>query len=129
MYNEVILVGRVGKDIELKTSKAGKSYCSMSVATNSGFGDNRRTDWHNVVVFGTTAENCAKHVVKGTVVLVNGQIQYDVREKDGKKTTYTNILADRVTFLSDWKKQEQAQATPAVDVDNPFIETQDDLPF
>lgn len=130
MYNRVILTGRVGRDVELKTSKNGNSYCAISLATNTGYGENRRTDWHNITAFGKVAEACARNLVKGAIVEVEGSLQYEHTEKDGKKYTNISIIANNVYFISGCgKKEEQPAPSTHSPDDNPFIETQDDLPF
>lgn len=129
MLNKVILLGRVGKDVEVKTSKNGKSFCSISLATNSGFGDNKRTDWHNVVAFGKNAENCGKFLQKGALALVEGEIQYDQYEKDGKKLTSTKILAEHVTFISGTKHTEEVPSDYTAAPSDEMFDGGVDLPF
>lgn len=99
MFNKVILIGRLGQNPELKTSNAGKSYCNFTLATNSGFGDNKQTDWHSVTAFNKTAELVHQYLKKGSLVAVEGRIQYQKIEKDGVKHTFTKIIADNVTFI------------------------------
>lgn len=99
MFNKVILIGRLGRDPELKTAQSGKSYCNFTLATNDGFGDNKRTDWHNVTAFGITAESICKYLKKGSICTIDGRIQYESYEKDGVKHNTTKIIADRATFI------------------------------
>lgn len=146
MFNNVVLVGRIGKDLEFKKSKDDKSYCRLVLATNSGYGDKKRTDWHDVTVFGNQAENCCKFLEKGSIVCVQGRIQYDSYEKDGHKIRTTSIIANEVTFLSSKSElsqrdeepaqvnvpqamsiQSSVQAVPVVDVFG--AGTSDDIPF
>lgn len=115
--NRAIIVGRLGKDPELKDIK-GTSLCSFSVATSEKWKDKNgqaqeRTEWHNIKVFGPMADNCHKYLKKGSQVLVEGKIQTRSYEKDGDKKYITEILASSVQFL-DPKNDAQ---------------TQDDLPF
>lgn len=119
MFNSVVLVGRIGQNPSLKKSSNDKSYCHLSVATNSGFGDKKRTDWHDVTVFGTQAENCCKFLTKGSIVTVRGRIQYDTYEKDGKKNRSTSIIADEVVFMSSNHSEggEQQQSQPVQSLD------------
>jgi single-strand DNA-binding protein len=101
MVNKVILIGRLGKDPELRSTQSGKQVCKFSLATDSGFGDQRKTEWHNVVTFGRQAENCAKYLHKGSVAYIEGNIQYCKSEIDKGKTRYwTVIIANTVQFLS-----------------------------
>jgi len=100
MVNKVILVGRLGKDPELRTTPNGRQVCRFSVATDSGFGEQRKTEWHNVVTFERQAENCAKFLRKGSMVYVDGRITYGKYEKDGQTRYSTDIIASSVQFLS-----------------------------
>jgi single-strand DNA-binding protein len=75
----------------------------MGIATNRIYNDrdgNRQesTDYHNIVVFGKTAENCAKYLNKGNGVFVEGRMQTRSWEQDGQKKYRTEIVADRVQF-------------------------------
>lgn len=119
MINKVILVGRTPAKPSLKEGKSGTKYCSFSVATNSGYGENKKTDWHDITAFNNTAEKCAQFIEKGTLVLVEGRISYDKYEKDGKTVKTTKIIADYVTFLSgknnvatENKTESQAEPQP-----------------
>ncbi len=104
--NEVILLGRLGADPELKTTSGGGAVCKMRVATNRSkkVGDTweELTDWHSVVAFGKTAENAAKYLKKGKQVLVEGKVTYHKHEDK----YYTDILADVITFIGDGGKAE-----------------------
>lgn len=106
MFNKVILIGRLGRDPELKTAQSGKSYCNFTLATSSGFGDSRQTEWHNVTAFNKTAENVKQYLHKGSLAAVEGRIQYQTYEKDGQKHTTTKIVADSVTFVGSKDEQQ-----------------------
>lgn len=103
--NKAIIIGRLGKDPEVRTSQAGKAFCSMTVATDSGFGDKRVTDWHTVVTFDKQAENCGRFLKKGSSVYVEGRISYDKYEKDGQTRYTTRIIANTVQFLDSRNSQ------------------------
>jgi single-strand DNA-binding protein len=104
MYlNKAIVYGNLTRDPELRATPNGMQVCSMSLATNRIYNDrdgNRQesTDYHNVVVFGKTAENCAKYLTKGNGVFVEGRMQTRSWEQDGQKKYRTEIIADRVQF-------------------------------
>ena len=108
MLNKVMLIGRLGRDPELKTTQSGKSVCSFTLATDTGYGDNKKTDWHNITVFDKAADNCAKFLRKGSPVYVEGRISYDAYEKDGIKHTTTKIIANTVLFIATSKVNAQA---------------------
>ncbi len=104
MYlNKALIYGNLTRDPELKALPSGMSVCSFSLATNRVFNDrdgNRQeaADYHNIVVFGKTAENVAKFLKKGSGAFVEGRMQTRSWEKDGQKHYRTEVVADRVQF-------------------------------
>lgn len=104
MYlNKAMIYGNLTRDPELKALPSGMNVCSFALATNRVYNDrdgNRQesTDFHNVVVFGKQAENCAKYLQKGNGAFVEGRLQTRSWEKDGQKQYRTEIVADRVQF-------------------------------
>lgn len=107
MLNKVILIGRSSSKPTVKESPSGTKYCSFSLATNTGYGEKKQTDWHDVTAFGKLAELCEQLIDKGTMIYLEGRIQYNTREKDGKKQKSTKIIADIITVLS--SKQHVAE--------------------
>ena len=103
-----MLIGRLGRDPESKITQSGKSVCTFTLATDTGYGDNKKTDWHNITVFDKAADNCAKFLRKGSPVYVEGRISYDAYEKDGIKHTTTKIIANTVLFIATSKVNAQA---------------------
>ena len=108
MLNKVMLIGRLGRDPESKITQSGKSVCTFTLGTDTGYGDNKKTDWHNITVFDKAADNCAKFLRKGSPVYVEGRISYDAYEKDGIKHTTTKIIANTVLFIATSKVNAQA---------------------
>lgn len=104
--NKAIIVGNLGADPELKDTRSGDAVLNLSIATNERWTDKggktqERTEWHRVVVFGKTAENCAKYLSKGRQVYVEGRLQTsEWQDKEGNKRYTTEIIASNVTFLS-----------------------------
>lgn len=101
MLNRVILIGRLTKDPELRYTNSGKSVCSFTLAVESGFGDNKRTDFINIVVWSKQGETCSEYLAKGKLAAVEGRLQirnYD--DRDGNKRYVTEVVADNVRFLS-----------------------------
>ncbi len=125
MLNKVIIIGRLTKDVELKYTQSGKAVAQFSIAVDDGYGDNKRTYYPNIVVWGKSAETCGNCIAKGSKVAVCGKLttrSYD--GQDGKKVYVTEVVADMydgVQFL-DSKKQgaPQAQEKPAEDIQIPF---------
>lgn len=118
--NLAMIVGRVGRDPELRTGKSGVPWLQLSVATNRGRKDGDTwtdvTDWHDVRVLGREAETCARIVGKGALVSVQGALTYDTwTGGDGARHTKARIVADRVTLLSSPAERPAATDTPAAD--------------
>src|SRR5438552_18974022 len=93
--NKVILIGNLGANPELKYLPSGQGVCEMRIATNEIFNDKQgqrqeRTEWHRVVVWGKTAENCSQYLTKGRQVYIEGRLQtrsWD--DQDGTKRYMT----------------------------------------
>ena len=101
--NKEILIGRLTKDPELRTTPTGRNVCQFSVAVSRNFTNangEREADFINCVVWDKQAENLVKYQKKGNQIAVEGRIQtrnYD--DKDGKKVYVTEILASNISFL------------------------------
>jgi single-strand DNA-binding protein len=101
--NRAILCGHLGRDPESRDTRGGQ-VVRLSVATSERRKDRDgnwtdHTEWHRVVCFGRTAENCARFLSKGRQVLVEGRIQTSTYEKDGETRYSTEIVAERVEFV------------------------------
>lgn len=103
--NKVLLLGRLGKDPELRFSQNQTPIATFSVATSERRKDasgqwSDHTEWHNIVVFGKTAENCSNYLKKGREVFIEGRIQTRKwQDKEGKDRYTTEILAQTVQFV------------------------------
>ncbi|MBP9838935.1 MAG: single-stranded DNA-binding protein [Proteobacteria bacterium] len=122
--NKVILLGRLGADPEIRYSQSQMAICSMKIATNERrkgqdgqWADH--TEWHNVVCFDKSAENCGKFLQKGSQVFIDGKIQTrKYQDQDGKDKYWTEIIANNVTFVgskgkSDGMDIERAPSRPS----------------
>lgn len=101
--NKAILIGRLTKDPELRSTPAGRNVCQFSIAVNRTFtnanGD-READFINCVVWDKQAENLVKYQKKGNQIAVDGRIQTrNYEDKDGKRVYVTEILANNISFL------------------------------
>jgi single-strand DNA-binding protein len=104
--NQVILIGNLGKDPELRYTQSQKPVATFSIATSEGKDD---VAWHNIVVWDKAAENAHKFLKKGSKCAVSGSIKYrSYDDKQGQKRFITEIVAHRVEFLSA-SQQQQAQ--------------------
>ena len=103
--NIVHLIGFLGKDIELKYSQNNTAIANLSLATDESYTDKNgnkveRTEWHRVVVYGRTAENCAQFLGKGSQIYVEGSLQTRKwQDQQGVERYTTEIKANRVQFL------------------------------
>lgn len=119
--NRVFISGNLGQAPDLRKANSGTSVCNFSVATNNRVkkGDEwvDQTDWHRIVVFGNQADNCSKFLDKGSKVIVEGRIQNrSFEDKQGNPRKTTEIVADRVEFLSRPDKQNIEQPAPRTPV-------------
>ena len=102
--NKVILIGNLGADPESRTAGSGTEVCNLRLATTSRrkVGDRWEdfTEWHRVVTFGKTAENCGRYLKKGRQVFVEGELRTDKwQDKEGRDRWTTEIVAREVRFL------------------------------
>ena len=103
MLNQVVLVGRLTSDMEVKESEDGKKYWNMSIAIPRSFKNADGvydTDFVSIKTFDNIAQNTAEYCNKGDIVGVKGRIQTGSYEKDGEKKFSMDIIAEKVTFLS-----------------------------
>ena len=113
--NNVTITGRLGKDPEVKPYGDNKMLVKFSIATNDGFGDKKKTNWHNCTAFGKPAEIISKYVKKGDQICVNGSIDYN--EHEGKR--YTSVNVNNFTLLGSSNSQSKTKVK----------EKEEDLPF
>lgn len=128
--NKCILVGRLGKDPELKDSLGGP-FARLSVAT-TGIDRKRTTTWHRVVAFGQSATFISQYAHKGDVVYIEGELRNaDYTDKNGVKHYGMDIIANRVNLLSEKDRQAKggATVTPTESFDPGFDQPVGDSPF
>jgi single-strand DNA-binding protein len=134
MVNNVTLIGRLGKDPEWFASKsgdAGKGVCKFSLATDKSYKDQNgewqtNTQWHNIVLFNATGERASKILKKGTLIYVEGGLEYDEYvDKDGVKRYSTSIIVESFKPL---EKASTSSAT-TTNTDEPTDKPTDGAPF
>ena len=105
MLNRVMLIGRLGRDPELRYTQNGSPVASLRIATDESYTDKDgqrvdRTEWHSVVVFQRSAENCNQYLRKGSLVYVEGKLTTRKwQDQNGQDRYSTEVRADRVQFL------------------------------
>ena len=103
--NQVTIMGRITKDLDLRTAQTGNNFMSFTVAVDRKFSKEKETDFISCKAFGKTAENIAKFFGKGRLIIVEGRIQTGSYEKDGQKIYTTDVIVDSFHFTGE-KKQE-----------------------
>ena len=136
MYTKVTLVGRITKELELRTAQSGISMLNFSLACDRMRGTERVADFFNITAFNKQAENTAKFCTKGSLVLVEGTLQNRSYEVEGRKVTVTDIIANQILFLTpkgsnndSIDAQKQIKAEEEYKEMSPSIDADDDLPF
>lgn len=118
MYNKVILMGRIANDLELKTTPSGASVLSFRIAVDRRFqtkGEEKKTDFINVVAWRTTADFITQYFAKGRMILVEGELQTrSYQDKNGNTAYVTEVIADRVSFTGEKRADNSSLATGQV---------------
>ncbi len=144
MLNSVILIGRIGQELTLKTTPNGTEVVSFSLAVQRNY-NKEVTDWITIVAWRGTASLIAKYFNKGNMICIEGNIQtrnYD--DKDGKKVYITEVVAEKVHFVNEKREPNTSTATStnsfaenttntnafASNIDDDFVPVEvEDLPF
>lgn len=115
MINNVVLVGRITKDIDLRMSESGKVYTNFTLAVNRAFkgqDGQQQADFISCKTFNKQAENLARYCGKGSLIAVVGNIQVsNFQGKDGNTIYRTEVIANNIQFL-DTRNQGQQQQQP-----------------
>ena len=133
--NKVILIGRLGKDPESRSTKSGQNRCNFSLATDESYkgkdGErHKHTEWHRIVLWGKQADIAQQYLHKGALVYLEGRIQSREWEKDGQKRTTTEIVASNFRMLGDKPPVPHDGTSAGVEPEAPSPEiTDDDIPF
>lgn len=103
-FNQVVLMGNLTRDPELRQIPSGQSVCSFSLALNRSYKGSdgnwqEATDFVDVVAWAALGERVAQYVTKGRPVLVSGRLQSRQWEQDGQKRSKLEVIASDVTFL------------------------------
>ena len=129
------ILGRLGRDPELKTINSGTAVLNFSLATDHGFGDNKQTMWVRCAVFGKRAETLDRFLSKGSQVLVQGELfTREWQKKDGTMATELECRVAEVEFAGS-KNDSQQQNVPQQTIAAPKPAQQhsgafdDDVPF
>jgi single-strand DNA-binding protein len=139
--NKVILVGRLGKDPEVRNLENGATVANFTMATSETYKDRTTgekkeiTEWHNVVLWRGLAEIAAKYLHKGDMVYIEGKLRTRSWEKEGVTRYTTEIIGDNMTMLSTRASSGggSERQSPAYSGSDDFKSSEnssmDDLPF
>lgn len=134
--NKVILIGNLGADPELRYTSGGQAVADLRVATSRRWqgkdgSQQEDTQWHRVVVWGKTAEQCKEYLSKGRQAYIEGRLQTRAWEdRDGNKRYTTEVVAQQVLFLGGrGGSGASSEPPPPSDQSMPSDLGDDDIPF
>lgn len=110
MLNQAVLVGRIAKEPELKQTESGKTVSNITLAVPRSFKNasgEYDTDFISCVLWRGVAESTASYCKKGDLVGIKGRIQTRIYEKDAEKKYATEVVAEKVTFLSSKRETDK----------------------
>ncbi len=135
--NKVILIGNIGRDVELRHTPGGTAVAKFSLATSEVRKDKsgqrqEHTEWHNIVAFGKLAEFAGQYLGKGRSIYVEGSIRTRTYDDDkGNRRYFTEIIAQNIRFVGPKPQGAAAGAAPSAPGEAPEFppESEDDIPF
>lgn len=112
MLNQIVLIGRLTRDPELRFTPTGKAVCQFTLAVDRPYSDSngeKQADFINIIVWGKLAELCVQYLAKGKLAAVVGRLQVRsyFNQKDGGKRWTTEVIAANVKFLSPKENGEE----------------------
>ena len=123
-------IGRLTRDPDVRYNPNTQvAVARFTIAIDSGYGDNKRTDFPSIVVFGKMAEVVEKYLKKGSQVAVQGRLQTGSYEKDGVRHYTTDIIASNIEFLGKPKQDSNASSSEQNDIPEGFAMIDEEFPF
>ena len=131
--NKVILIGRLGADVEVKYMPNKSAHAMIALATSERWKDkdgrnHEKTEWHKIVAWRQLAEFAGQWLKKGQMVCVEGSLKTHTWEQDGEKKYMTEVEADNITML-DGKENATPKSNQTPKTDKEVEDDDDDLPF
>jgi single-strand DNA-binding protein len=130
MINNVVLIGRVTFDPEMRTTPTGLAVCNIGIAVERDYKNdqgNKETDFFSIVVWKKLAESVYQYVGKGSLIGVSGRLQSRKYERNGENRTSVEIVAESIQFL-DRKKSGKNTGGENTGGESPPVD-ESDLPF
>ncbi len=114
MYNKLILIGNLTKNVEVKYLQSGTQIANFGIASNIKRGEKKEVFFGDVTAFGKLAEICGQYLSKGSRIMLEGRLITESWESNGKKQYKTKIIAENIRFL-DSKKADDSIDEPIED--------------
>jgi len=132
--NKAMLIGRLTRDPEGRTTPSGQTVCTFGMATNRVWTDatgtrQEKVDYHNIVAWGKLGDICSQYLKKGRKIYIEGRIQTrDWEAQDGTKKNRTELIAENMIMLESKSSQNNFSAKPAAPAkeDLPVVDVNDD---
>jgi single-strand DNA-binding protein len=115
--NKVMIIGRLGRDPEMRYTPSGRPVTTFSVATSRSWttaeGERRiETEWFNIVAWGSLAEICKQYLLKGQIVYIEGRMQTrHWEDSEGGKHTSVEVVANEMIMLSERRENNEEPVT------------------
>jgi single-strand DNA-binding protein len=124
--NHIYIVGRIGRDPELRFASSGNAVANFSVAVTRKPNGQEETTWFDCVAFGEQAENYCNEFPKGSRVIVIGRIEIkEYTSKDGVEKKKTQIIVDEAGLSSRWRKRDGSNPDDVATLKNAFPEIEE----
>lgn len=132
--NKVILIGRIGRDPEIRYMQSGKAVANMSLATTSkrktNDGTVEDTQWHRITMYEKLAEIAGQYAKKGGLVYIEGSIKYGkFTDKDGVEKNTVDIIANQMQLLSRVESSGEPRQRPQAAQQQQSFDNDEDVPF
>lgn len=131
MINQVVLIGRLTRDPELRYTQSGIAVTHFTIAVDRISSDeNKKTDFIDIVAWRGLAETCAEHLSKGRLVAVTGRLEVETYEtKDGQRRRSARVVAEQVRFLDSKKNGDNNNDTNPASIGSEISFDPDEIPF
>lgn len=130
--NKFIIMGRITRDLELKTTQSGVAVCQFCVAVDRNYqkkGEERKADFFNVVAWREKAEFVCKHFGKGRMILIEGEMQTrQYTDKNGNPATWYEVIVDNIYFTGEKSARQEPPAELPPEPPAPSSSAQTELP-
>lgn len=126
--NYVSLLGRLTKDVELKQTSTGKTYCRFSLAVKKEFAKDG-ADFINCIAWDKRAELLANYFSKGQRILIQGRLSTSSYEVNQEKRYLTDVVVDKISFIESQSGATSYSSSKSTDIDIPQDDNMEDDSF